>query len=141
MKPARARQMLADAGNEIVGLCQSGGAVNWILELSPDRVLDGKFNPSVFVTNVKNGSQSFSKVWFRHFHPQGMNVRAHQIAVAKVDPGRHDGACAHPLGLVEIILIVWAPTSAVGVDQCGLAASTRTATPLSVVRWGRWNIP
>ena len=70
-----------------------------------------------------------------------MDVRTHQVAVAKVDAGWRDGARDHTLGLTEIILIVGAAASAVGIDQRGLAPSTRTATPLSIVRRSRRNVP
>jgi len=66
---------------------------------------------------------------------------AHQVAVAKVDAGRHDGASDHTLGLAEIILIVGAATSTIGIDQRGLATATRPATPLSIIRRGRGNVP
>ena len=63
------------------------------------------------------------------------------ITGAKVTLRWRDGTSDHTLGLAEIILIVGAATSAVSIDQCRLAASTCTNTPLSIIDWGRWDVP
>ena len=138
MKPSRAREPVADAINELVGLGEGSGPVRGAAQFGLEQVFDREEDLAVLAMNIENGREGLAEIGFGDFHPDGVDVGAHQVAIAQVNPRRGDGAGDHAVGVFEVILVVGAATGAVGINQGGLAATTGTAAALGVVgRGGR----
>ena len=70
--------------------------------------------------------------------PDGVDVRADEVFIGHVEPGRLHLAGNHEFGVLEEILVVRAAERAVGEHQSGLAAATGATAALRVVgRRGR----
>src|SRR5436305_1325195 len=73
------------------------------------------------------------KVLSRFGQPHGLDMRADEILVCKVEPWRCDRACNQLLRAAEVVLIVRRAVGAIGQDEGWLATSTSTPAALRVI--------
>src|ERR1035438_1794150 len=95
----------------------------------------------VIPRNIKKIAKRTAQAQIRFREPDGMEMRAHQIFVGKVESRWGDLPANHTIRSLEEILVVWAACRAVREDQRRLTAATRSAAALGVVGRGRWNVP
>ena len=104
------------------------------------RVLDRQRQLAIRRREVKDRGERLAEVRLGHLHPDGMDVRAHEIAIAHVDARRGHRARDHLAGLAEEILVVRAASGTVGEDQRRLPAATGPAAALRIVGRGRRDV-
>ena len=133
VKPDCCAQDILDARNKLISLVQCGCAVRGAFQITNNRVL---YREGVFTIGwyeVENGGECLAEVGLGHFHPEGVDVRSHQIPIADVDARRRHKTGDHLIRLSEIILVVWAATGAIGIHQCRLPAATGPTTALRII--------
>ena len=140
MEPRCRLQFIANAVNQLVGPRVRLRAVHGVLELRLNRRLDGQVDLVGFLLDVDDFHQCLAEVGRRHAHPHRMHVRAHQVPIAQVDPGRGDRARDHLAGSSEVVLVVRAAARAVRVHQRRLAATAGPSAALRIVGRGRRHV-
>src|SRR5260370_6338787 len=86
VEPCRRGQLVADAGDELVGLGERRGAVRWVLQFPRKYVLDAERKLSIGRREVEYSGERFAEIRLGRFHPDGVGVQPHEVAVAAVDP-------------------------------------------------------
>src|SRR5439155_14802066 len=95
MKPVRAGEVRADAVNKVVCLGESGSPVRWASQLGLQQIFDREQNLAVIALNIENGGQGFAEVGFGDFHPDGVDVGAHEVPIPQINAWRRDGSGHH----------------------------------------------
>src|SRR5262245_12669949 len=114
--------------------------MNWAFQFPGYRLLDQQRQLCFRGSEINNLCESLAKIRFCHFHPDRVNLGPDQIAVANVDARRGHNAGNHSVRLVEVILVMRASSSAVGVNERRLSTSSGTAAALGVVGWCGGNV-
>src|SRR5262249_54911982 len=81
VEPTRASQVCANALNQVVRSTKRCSPMHWVRQLTFDRVLHGQIDPAVSAVDIEHGGQSLPKIRLGRLHPQGMDVRPHEVAV------------------------------------------------------------
>jgi len=133
VEPYGLRQLVLDSVDEEVGPRDGGGTVDRTRKLLSKVFLDGQIDLSVFADDVKDARERLSQIGPGNLHPDGVDVRPHEVAVPEIDPGRRHRASHHLCRLPEVVLVVRAPARAIGVYQRRLTATAGPAAPLRVI--------
>src|SRR5437660_62660 len=89
---------------------------------------------AALVLDIHDGGERLAEIGLGHFHPDGVDMGAHEVTIAEIDPRRGYRPGYHLVRLAEVILVVWAAARAVGVNKCRLATASGAAAALSIVR-------
>lgn len=114
--------------------------MTWTPEFLRERFFDGQRQLAIGRSQVENRGQGCAQIRCGHFHPDGVDVGTNQIAVPDVDPRRCHKSGNHLVRFMEVILIMWAPSGAVGIDEGRLSTASGPATALRVIGRGGRNV-
>ena len=133
VEPRRVLELGADPRNHRIGFDPCHSSVDRIAQFIPDGGFQGQRQLPIFRAEFQYGGQRFSQIRFRRFHPDRMDVRADQVAVAEIDTGRFHRSGDHPCRFAEKVLIVGAAPRAVREDHGRLSAPAGAPAALGLV--------
>ena len=139
VEPGRAFELGADLRDHRLGLRPRRVPVDGASQRVPERALHRQ-PPALRIIELQDRGQGSAQIRPRPFHPDRVDVRADEVAVAEIDAGRRHRAGDHPGGLAVEVLVVGAAPRAVGEDQGGLSAAPRAPAALRVVGRGGRNV-
>ena len=98
VEPGRPLELRADLRDHRIGPGARRAPVDRASQLVPERPLHRQRPPPVPRFEVQDGGQGSAQVRPRPFHPDRVDVRADEVAVAQIDAGRRHRAGDHPAG-------------------------------------------
>ena len=116
VKPRSCGQLIANTGDKLIGLGERGSAMDRVPQLPGDGVLNRQWQLAIRGREVDHCCERLAEIRLSHFHPDCIEVRANEIAIAQVNARRRDDPCDHLARFPEKILVMGAASGTVGED-------------------------